>query len=78
MTTRLVIPITAALACTIFVVACGSGSAPSKACVEAARVYAEAVDQDSHSPDNEKAKDMTIRKEALAAVEARKDKECNN
>lgn len=79
MTTRFVISITAALACTAFVMACGSsGTAPSKACVEAARVYAEAVDQDSHAPDNEKAKDMAIRKEALAAVEARKDKECNN
>jgi len=78
MTTRFVISITAALACTILVAACDSKPAPTKACVEAARVYAEAVDQDSHAPDNEKAKDMAIRKEALAAVEARKDKECNN
>ena len=45
MTTRFVIPITAALACTVFVAACGSGTAPpSKACIEAARLYAEALD----------------------------------
>jgi hypothetical protein len=76
MTTRFVISITAALACTAFVMACGSATAPSKDCIEAARVYAEAVDQDSHAPDDEKAKDMAIRKEALAAVEARKARAC--
>ena len=66
----------AALACTAFVVACGSANAPSKDCIEAARSYAEAVDQDSRTPDNEKAKDLTARKEALAALEDRKERLC--
>jgi hypothetical protein len=66
----------AALACTAFVVACGSANAPSKDCIEAARVYAEAVDQDSRAPDNEKAKDLTARKEALTALEDRKERLC--
>ena len=76
MTTRFVIPITAALACTIFVAACGSKSAPSKACVEAARLYAEALDVNQRAPEGEKAADITIRKQALAALEANKDKAC--
>ena len=66
----------AALACTAFVVACGSAKAPSKDCIEAARLFAEAVDQDSHAPDNEKAKDLASRKDALAALEERKEKLC--
>jgi len=66
----------AALACTAFVVACGSAKAPSKDCIEAARLFAEAVDQDSHAPDNEKAKDLASRKDALAALEERKDRLC--
>jgi hypothetical protein len=77
MTTHFVRTMAAALTCTAFVVACGSGGGPSKDCIEAARIYAEAVDQDSHAPDNEKAKEMAVRREALAAVEARKDKACN-
>jgi len=77
MTTHFVRTMAAALACTAFVVGCESATGPSKDCIEAARVYAEAVDQDSHAPDEEKAKDMAIRKEALAAVEARKEKACN-
>lgn len=77
MTTRFVIPTIAALACAVFVAACGSGgSAPSKACIEAARLYAEALDQDTHSPEGEKATDSAIRKQALAALEERKEKVC--
>jgi hypothetical protein len=76
MTTHFVKTMAAALACTAFVVACGSAKAPSKDCVEAARLFAEAVDQDSHAPDSEKAKDLTIRKDALAALESRKEKLC--
>ncbi len=77
MTTRVVGPMTAALACTIFVAACGSSTAPpSKACIEAARLYAEALDQDVRSPEGEKSGDVKIRKEALAALEERKVKTC--
>ena len=76
MTTRFVIPITAALACTIFIAACDSKSAPSKACVEAARLYAEAVDTDQRAPDGEKAADIKLRKESLAELEDRKVKAC--
>jgi len=77
MTTRVVGPMTAALACTIFVAACGSSTAPpSKACIEAARLYAEALDQDQRSPEGEKSGDVKIRKEALAALEERKVKVC--
>ena len=66
----------AALACTAFVVACGSAKGPSKDCIEAARMYAEAVDTDSHAPENDKAKDLTARKETLKALEDRKDSLC--
>lgn len=76
MTTHFVKTMAAALACTAFVVGCGSAKAPSKDCIEAARLFAEAVDQDSHAPDAEKAKDLTVRKEALAALEDRKEKLC--
>jgi hypothetical protein len=77
MTTRFVIPITtAALACTIFIVACDSKKPPSAACVEAARLYAEALDTDVRAPEGEKAADITIRKESLAALEDRKVKAC--
>ena len=77
MTTRVVGPITAALACTIFVAACGSSTAPpSKACIEAARLYAEALAQDSTSPEAEKADKVAIKKEAFAALEERKVKVC--
>ena len=58
MTTRFVIPITAALACTLFIAACESKSAPSKACIEAARLYAEALDTDSRAPEGEKAAEI--------------------
>jgi len=77
MTTRSVRLITAALACTVFVVACGSGTAPpSKACVEAARQYAEALDTDRTAPEGEKADKIAIKKESLAALEERKVKAC--
>ncbi len=77
MTTRFVIPITAALACTVFVVACGSGTAPpSKACIDAARLYAEALDTDKAAPEGEKADKISLKKEALAALEERKIKVC--
>ena len=76
MTTRFVIPITAALACTLFVVACESKSAPNKACIEAARLYAEALDTDARAPEGEKAAEIKIRKDALASLEDRKVKAC--
>ena len=76
MTTRFVGLITAALACTIFVAACESKTAPSKACVEAARLYAEAIADDSATPEGEKADKIAIKKETLLALEERKVKAC--
>jgi hypothetical protein len=76
MTTRFVIPITAALACTIFIAACDSKSAPTPACIEAARLYAEALDTNVRAPEGEKAADIKIRKEGLAALEDHKVKLC--
>jgi hypothetical protein len=77
MTTRVVGPIIAALTCTVFVAACGSGTAPpSKACIDAARLYAEALDTDKAAPEGEKAEKIAIKKEALAALEERKVKVC--
>jgi hypothetical protein len=77
MTTRFVGAITAALACTVFVAACGSGTAPpSKACVEAAKLYAEALDTDRATPEGEKADKIAIKKETLLALEERKIKVC--
>ena len=76
MTTRFVIPITAALACTIFLVACDSKKPPTAACVEAARVYAEALDTDARAPEGEKAAEIKVRKDAIAALEDRKIKTC--
>ena len=76
MTTGFVIPITAGIACMIFVVACESSTAPSKACVEAARLYAEALDTDRNVPENEKAEQVAMKKQALAALEERKVKAC--
>jgi len=76
MTTRFVIPITAALACTLFVVACESKKPPTAACVEAARLYAEALDTDSRAPEGEKAAEIKIRKDAIAALEDRKIQTC--
>ena len=76
MTTRFVIPITAALACAVLVAACEKNTPPSKACVEAARIYAESLDVDRTSPEGEKADKIAIRKESLAALEERKIKAC--
>jgi hypothetical protein len=76
MTTRFVIPITTALAFTIFFAACDSKSAPSKACIEAARLYAEALDTDQRAPEGEKAADIKIRKDSLSALEDHKVKLC--
>ena len=76
MTTRFVGLITAALACTIFVAACESKTAPSKACIEAARLYAEAIADDTATPEGEKADKIAIKKETLAALEDRKVKAC--
>jgi hypothetical protein len=76
MTTRFVGLITAALACTIFVAACESKTAPSKACVEAARLYAEAIADDTATPEGEKADKIAIKKATLAALEERKVQAC--
>lgn len=76
MTTRFVGLITAALACTIFVAACESKTAPSNACIEAARQYAEAIADDSATPEGEKADKIAIKKETLAALEERRVKAC--
>ena len=76
MATRVVGLITAALACTIFVAACESKTAPSKACIEAARLYAEAIADDSATPEGEKADKIAIKKETLLALEERKVKAC--
>jgi len=76
MTTRFVGLITAALACTIFLVACESKTAPSKACVDAARSYAEALDTDRAAPEGEKADKIAIKKETLAELEERKVRAC--
>lgn len=76
MTTRFAIPVIAVLACTIFFAACDSRPAPSKACIEAARLWAEALDVDQRAPEGEKAAEVKIRKDSLAALEERKVKEC--
>jgi len=76
MTTRFVGLITAALACTIFVAACESKTAPSKACIEAARLYAEAIADDTSTPEGEKADKIAIKKANLATLEDRKVKAC--
>ena len=76
MTIRVVVPMIAALACTIFIAACDSKSAPSQACIEAARLYAEALDTDSRAPEGEKATEMKARKDAITALEDRKVKAC--
>ena len=76
MTTRFVIPVTAALACTIFIAACDSKPVPSKACIEAARLWAEALDVDQRAPEGEKAAEMKVRKDAITALEDRKIKAC--
>jgi hypothetical protein len=76
MTTRVVGLMIAALACTFLVAACDSSKAPSKDCIEAARLYAEALDQDSRAPADEKADNMAVRKSAITALEDRKVQAC--
>ena len=76
MTTRFVIPITAALGCIIFIAACDSKKPPTPACVEAARLWAEALDTDARAPEGEKAAEIKIRKDSLTALEDRKLKAC--
>jgi hypothetical protein len=76
MTTRFVIPITATLLCAVFVAACDKSTPPSKACIDAARLYAEALDTDKSAPEGEKAENITIKKETLAALEERKVRAC--
>jgi len=76
MTTRFVGLMTAALACTFLVAACDSTKPPSADCVEAARLYAEALDQNSRAPADEKAESLAVRKQTIAALEERKDKAC--
>ena len=76
MTTRFVGLMTAALACTFFVAACDSTKPPSADCIEAARLYAEALDVDTRAPADEKADKISARKDAIAVLEERKVKAC--
>jgi hypothetical protein len=78
MTTRFVGLMTAALACTFFLAACDSTKPPSADCVEAARLYAEALDQNNRAPEDEKADKLAARKESIAALEERKVKVCGD
>lgn len=76
MITRFVIPVTAALVSLVFITACNSKKAPTPACVEAARLWAEALDTDARAPEGEKAAEIKIRKDSLSALEDRKVKAC--
>jgi hypothetical protein len=76
MNTRVGIPVTAALLCIMFISACDSKKPPTPACIEAARLWAEALDTDQRAPEGEKASEIKIRKDALAALEDRKIKAC--
>ena len=76
MTTRFVMPVTAVLVSIMFIAACDSKKAPTPACVEAARLWAEALDTDQRAPDGEKAAEIKIRKDSLSALEDRKIKAC--
>ncbi len=78
MTTRFVGLMTAVLACTFFVAACDSTKPPSADCIEAARLYAEALDQNTRAPADEKADKMSARKDAIALLEDRKVKACGD
>ena len=49
---------------------------PTPACVEAARLWAEALDTDQRAPEGEKASEIKIRKDSLAALEERKTNAC--
>lgn len=76
MITRFVIPVTAALVSLMFIAACNSKKAPTPACVEAARLWAEALDTDARAPEGEKSSEIKIRKDSLSALEDRKVKAC--
>jgi hypothetical protein len=69
---------TAAVACTFLVAACDSTKPPSADCIEAARLYAEALDQNTRAPADEKADVMAARKQAITALEERKVKACGD
>ncbi|THJ24851.1 MAG: hypothetical protein CAF45_003395 [Nitrospira sp. CG24E] len=76
MTTRFVGLMTAILVCTFLVAACDSTTPPSPDCIEAARLYAEALDQNTRAPADEKAENMATRKAAITSLEERKVKAC--
>lgn len=78
MTTRFVGLMTGALACTFLVAACDSTKPPSADCIEAARLYAEALDQNTRAPADEKAENMAARKNAITVLEERKVKACGD
>jgi len=78
MTTRFLGLMTAALACTFFVAACDSTKPPSPDCIEAARLYAEALDQNNRAPADEKAEKLAARRESITALEERKVKACGD
>jgi hypothetical protein len=78
MTTRFVGLMTAAIACTFLVAACDSTKPPSADCIEAARLYAEALDQNTRAPADEKAENMAARKNAITVLEERKVKACGD
>ena len=78
MTTRFVGLMTAALACTFLVAGCDSTKPPSADCIEAARLYAEALDQNTRAPADEKAENMAARKNAITVLEERKVKACGD
>ncbi|NOT21778.1 MAG: hypothetical protein HOP22_03505 [Nitrospiraceae bacterium] len=76
MTTRFVGLMIAILACTFLVAACDSTKPPSPDCIESARLYAEALDQNTRAPADEKAENMATRKASIASLEERKVKAC--
>lgn len=76
MTTRFVGFMTAALACTFFVAACDTKQPPTPACVEAARLYAEALEVNTLAPAGEKAEGVAVKEASLKALEDRKVQAC--
>ncbi len=76
MTTRFIGLMTAALACTFFVAACDTKKPPTAACVEAARLYAEALEVNTLAPSGEKVEGVAVREQALKAIEDRKVQAC--
>ena len=76
MTTRFVGLMTAMLACTFFVAACDRKQPPTPACIEAARLYAEALEVNTLAPPGEKAEGVSVKEQALKALEERKVQAC--